>query len=68
MGIMQELRAESTSGAQVSEASEGQGLGGEPVRPGSVRDFFKEVVRRNAEMVAGWQVYGFCHGVINTDK
>lgn len=35
---------------------------------GSTKEFFEEVVRRNAEMVAGWQVYGFCHGVINTDK
>lgn len=27
-----------------------------------------EVARRNAKMVAGWQAYGFMHGVINTDK
>ena len=27
-----------------------------------------ECARRNARMVAGWQVYGFMHGVINTDK
>lgn len=27
-----------------------------------------EVARRNAEMVAGWQAYGFMHGVMNTDK
>ncbi|KAG7098670.1 hypothetical protein E1B28_000584 [Marasmius oreades] len=27
-----------------------------------------EVARRNAVMVAGWQVYGFMHGVINTDN
>ena len=27
-----------------------------------------ESARRNALMVAGWQVYGFMHGVINTDK
>ncbi|RPD75172.1 UPF0061-domain-containing protein [Lentinus tigrinus ALCF2SS1-7] len=27
-----------------------------------------EVARRNAKMVAGWQVYGFMHGVINTDN
>jgi serine/tyrosine/threonine adenylyltransferase len=27
-----------------------------------------EITRRNALMVAGWQVYGFMHGVINTDK
>lgn len=27
-----------------------------------------EIARRNAKMVAGWQAYGFMHGVINTDK
>jgi uncharacterized protein YdiU (UPF0061 family) len=27
-----------------------------------------EVARRNARMTAAWQVYGFMHGVINTDK
>ncbi|KAF9000596.1 hypothetical protein BDQ17DRAFT_1359195 [Cyathus striatus] len=27
-----------------------------------------ESARRNAEMVAGWQAYGFMHGVINTDN
>ncbi|TFK40269.1 hypothetical protein BDQ12DRAFT_704536 [Crucibulum laeve] len=27
-----------------------------------------ETTRRNAEMVAGWQAYGFMHGVINTDN
>lgn len=27
-----------------------------------------EVALRNARMVAAWQVYGFCHGVINTDN
>lgn len=27
-----------------------------------------DVARRNAKMVAGWQAYGFMHGVINTDK
>ena len=27
-----------------------------------------ECARRNARMVAGWQAYGFMHGVINTDK
>jgi uncharacterized protein YdiU (UPF0061 family) len=32
------------------------------------KDVFEMAVKRNAEMVAGWQVYGFCHGVINTDK
>ncbi|KZT73166.1 UPF0061-domain-containing protein [Daedalea quercina L-15889] len=27
-----------------------------------------ESARRNGEMVAGWQAYGFMHGVINTDN
>ncbi|CAA7266939.1 unnamed protein product [Cyclocybe aegerita] len=27
-----------------------------------------DVARRNAKMVAGWQAYGFMHGVINTDN
>ena len=27
-----------------------------------------EVVRRTAEMVADWQLVGFCHGVMNTDN
>ena len=32
------------------------------------RKLVLEVARRNARMVAGWQAYGFMHGVINTDK
>lgn len=32
------------------------------------RELVLEVARRNARMVAGWQAYGFMHGVINTDK
>lgn len=31
-------------------------------------DFFREVVRRTAALVAGWQCVGFCHGVLNTDN
>ncbi|XP_065666864.1 protein adenylyltransferase SelO, mitochondrial isoform X2 [Hydra vulgaris] len=31
-------------------------------------DFFKEIVRRTAFMVAKWQCVGFCHGVLNTDN
>ncbi|KDQ19266.1 hypothetical protein BOTBODRAFT_27846 [Botryobasidium botryosum FD-172 SS1] len=27
-----------------------------------------EIARRNAKMVAGWQAYGFMHGVMNTDN
>ncbi|KAG6900226.1 hypothetical protein C0993_001295, partial [Termitomyces sp. T159_Od127] len=32
------------------------------------RELVLEVARRNAKMVAGWQAYGFMHGVINTDN
>lgn len=31
-------------------------------------DFYKEVVRRTARLVALWQCVGFCHGVLNTDN
>uniref|UniRef100_A0A8C5KEU8 Selenoprotein O n=1 Tax=Jaculus jaculus TaxID=51337 RepID=A0A8C5KEU8_JACJA len=31
-------------------------------------DFFREVTRRTARMVAEWQCVGFCHGVLNTDN
>ena len=29
---------------------------------------FRFVIRRTAEMVAKWQAFGFCHGVMNTDN
>ena len=29
---------------------------------------FRTVVERSAEMIAYWQAYGFCHGVMNTDN
>ena len=32
------------------------------------KELVMECARRNAKMVAGWQAYGFMHGVINTDK
>ncbi|KLT45391.1 UPF0061-domain-containing protein [Cutaneotrichosporon oleaginosum] len=35
---------------------------------GSIKDWFFDVVRRNADTVAAWQVYGFMHGVLNTDN
>ncbi|KAH8831772.1 hypothetical protein DL96DRAFT_1524736 [Flagelloscypha sp. PMI_526] len=42
------------------------------VEPGSDEAWGKKLVletaRRNARMVAGWQAYGFMHGVINTDN
>jgi len=30
--------------------------------------WYREVVRRTASMVAGWQSVGWCHGVLNTDN
>lgn len=30
--------------------------------------FFQQVVERTATMIARWQAYGFCHGVMNTDN
>jgi serine/tyrosine/threonine adenylyltransferase len=30
--------------------------------------FYGEVLERTAKMAAAWQVYGFCHGVLNTDN
>ncbi|MHC6227849.1 protein adenylyltransferase SelO [Pseudomonas sp. X10] len=29
---------------------------------------FRTIVERNAELIARWQAYGFCHGVMNTDN
>ena len=31
-------------------------------------EFFSEVVRRTAILVAEWQCVGWCHGVLNTDN
>ncbi|XP_005102618.1 protein adenylyltransferase SelO, mitochondrial [Aplysia californica] len=31
-------------------------------------EFYKEVVRRTARLVADWQCVGWCHGVLNTDN
>ena len=30
--------------------------------------FFASVIERTANMIAGWQAYGFVHGVMNTDN
>ena len=38
-----------------------------PLKPNLVLSC-REVVRRTAAMVAGWQCVGFCHGVLNTDN
>ena len=37
-------------------------------QPEPALDMFREIVERNAEMIALWQAYGFCHGVMNTDN
>lgn len=37
-------------------------------QPEPYLDMFREVVERNAELIAQWQAYGFCHGVMNTDN
>ncbi|WP_252275050.1 protein adenylyltransferase SelO [Pseudomonas subflava] len=29
---------------------------------------FREIVERNAGLIAQWQAYGFCHGVMNSDN
>ncbi len=31
-------------------------------------EFYKEVIKRTAGLIAFWQAYGFAHGVINTDN
>ena len=33
-----------------------------------VAALLREVARRSAELIAGWQAVGFCHGVMNTDN
>ncbi|CCL98178.1 uncharacterized protein FIBRA_00172 [Fibroporia radiculosa] len=44
--------------------------GGAGNEPGEAwgKELVLEVARRNGRMVAGWQAYGFMHGVINTDN
>ncbi|KAF0862521.1 protein adenylyltransferase SelO [Pseudomonas sp. LD120] len=37
-------------------------------QPEPYRAMFREIVERNAELIAKWQAYGFCHGVMNTDN
>lgn len=36
--------------------------------PEPYRSFFRQVLERTAGMIARWQAYGFCHGVMNTDN
>jgi len=37
-------------------------------QPDPCAAFFRTVVERNAELIAKWQAYGFCHGVMNSDN
>lgn len=39
-----------------------------PAFKGEYTDWFGEVVRLNAELIAYWQAVGFAHGVMNTDN
>jgi uncharacterized protein YdiU (UPF0061 family) len=39
-----------------------------PEFSGDYTGWFGEVVKRTAEMIAGWQAVGFAHGVMNTDN
>lgn len=33
-----------------------------------VLDMFQQIIHRTVDMLARWQAYGFCHGVMNTDN
>lgn len=37
-------------------------------QPDPYRAFFDRVLERTAALLARWQAYGFCHGVMNTDN
>ncbi len=39
-----------------------------PPSPTAIVGWFREVVRRTAELVASWMAVGFVHGVLNTDN
>ncbi len=39
-----------------------------PGPDGALLRMLAEVTRRTAELMAGWQAVGFCHGVMNTDN
>jgi serine/tyrosine/threonine adenylyltransferase len=39
-----------------------------PAFDGDYGGWFGEVVKRTAELIAGWQAVGFAHGVMNTDN
>jgi len=33
-----------------------------------LEDMLREIISRTAQLIAKWQAYGFCHGVMNTDN
>ncbi|CAJ0927953.1 unnamed protein product [Ranitomeya imitator] len=39
-----------------------------PERTQRNAEFFREITKRTARLVAEWQCVGFCHGVLNTDN
>ena len=46
----------------------GGAVGSDSPRPAWVRRMVREVATRNAKTIGLWQVYGFMHGVMNTDN
>jgi serine/tyrosine/threonine adenylyltransferase len=44
------------------------GSGSSTTKQDQYLSFYKEIVERTAKLVAGWQVVGFVHGVLNTDN
>ncbi|TKY90581.1 hypothetical protein EX895_000579 [Sporisorium graminicola] len=46
----------------------GGNVGDESRRPAWVRRMVEQVATRNAKTIGLWQVYGFMHGVMNTDN
>jgi len=50
------------------DAPEIQKLNKQSGAPEQAYAMFKFVIRTTAEMVAKWQAFGFCHGVMNTDN
>ncbi len=42
--------------------------GGDSNNEDKYYEFFEEIVRRTARLVAEWQCVGWCHGVLNTDN
>ncbi|KAN0063044.1 hypothetical protein ACQY0O_004207 [Thecaphora frezii] len=54
--------------ASTSGSGSGSGDATAPRRPAWARRLVEEVAKRNARTIAQWQVYGFMHGVMNTDN